>query len=345
MGLARFFGPDSSRFKLDLSTMGEPPEPPVYHVAGLIREGTSTVLAGDSGTAKSTLAQALGIATVQGGRWLGQDVAQGPVLYLHGEEPLSATADNLRALGLRSTDTDLHYWRGPLVLSAPEARTAVQEEMTKTGAVLVVFDSATMLSGVDPSDNRAAAGFMAWAGSLDATKLVVHHEGKAGTDDRGGRRSAARAKKAVLGAMQWTAQCDLLISLELDNPAHVRTEDDGAVIDEWRIRAQLPKERRFGAANAVRHITKWTRSREDALLAMEVRSESAAPSTRPNKPPTKLRIIDALQGGPLHRSELAVTVGLSGAGGTFKSAVADLLRDGEATTLDDGRVRLLEVPR
>lgn len=284
MGLAGFFGPQHQRFLLNTSLMDLAPQPPVYHVHGLIRRGTSTVLAADSGTGKSTIAQALAIATAQGGRWLGLDVAQGPVLYLHGEEPLDVTADNLRALGLRSTDSDLRYWRGPIVLSQPEARRAVEEEIAEFGIVLAIFDSAVMLSGGDPNSNLDAASFMGWVGTLDTTTLTVHHEGKGGSDGSGGGRSAARAKKAVLGAMQWTAQCDLLISLELDKPYHVRTESEGEVMHEWRVRAQLPKERRFGAASGMRRITKWSRSRGDVLMEMEIRTTEtiSSDSSEPN---------------------------------------------------------------
>lgn len=343
MGLAHYFGPEHDRFKLDVSTMAQPAQRPAYYVDGLIREGTSTVLAGDSGLAKSTLAQALAIAGVQGGRWLGMRVVRGPVLYLHGEDPLDATADTLRALGLGADDEDLHYWRGPLVLSNREARRAVEAEIEEIAAKLVVIDSATMLSGVDPLDNAGAAGFMGWVASLNATTLTLHHEAKGGASEDGQPRSAARAKRAVLGAMQWTAQCDLLISLEPDRPLHTRSESaDGEVIDEWRVRAQLPKQRRFGAGGRPLRIVKWSRSRADVLIEMEMRCEADVSPAGPARPHTRERLLEALRDGPKTRAELADACGLKRTSGGFKASVRNLREQGLVGELDDGHLTLMK---
>lgn len=63
-----------------------PVQPRLWHVAGIIPGRTVTLLSGDGGVGKSTLALQLAVATVADTPWLGQDARGGRVLYLSAED-------------------------------------------------------------------------------------------------------------------------------------------------------------------------------------------------------------------------------------------------------------------
>lgn len=65
---------------------GRPVPPRAWHVPDMIPGRTVTLLSGDGGTGKSTLALQLGVATVAEVPWIGQDARAGRVLYLSAED-------------------------------------------------------------------------------------------------------------------------------------------------------------------------------------------------------------------------------------------------------------------
>jgi RecA-family ATPase len=68
------------------SLEGLPIPPRVWHVAGLVPARTVTMLGGDGGVGKSTLALQLAICTAAEQAWLGSAVRPGRVLYLSAED-------------------------------------------------------------------------------------------------------------------------------------------------------------------------------------------------------------------------------------------------------------------
>lgn len=60
-----------------------------WHVSSYIPRKTVTILAGDGGTGKSTLAMQLAACTVLGREWLGMPVPLGPVVYVAAEDDLN----------------------------------------------------------------------------------------------------------------------------------------------------------------------------------------------------------------------------------------------------------------
>jgi len=331
------------RWRLDLALLEQPPAPPDYLVDGLAERGSVILLTGDAGTAKSFIAADLSIAVAQGRPWLGRDVKQGRALYVGAENSLRLTVRRLRALGLRGTDKALCYLcRPPIILCDPEHRRALRDEVERHRPDLMVLDSAMSLSGIDPNDNAAVAEWMGWVRQLaedhDLVVIVLHHESKSHVSTN---RSTGAAAKAALGAMSWRGQADLHIAVELPQNPRERATVDGDVVDRWRVRFRLPKEREFTDSEGDEDVVVESVKRDGVLLAMEVRSEVRQGY---RKPRARARIVEALRAGPLSRSQLAAAVELSEGGGGFKSGVAELLRDGQATTLDDGRVALAGVP-
>lgn len=59
-----------------------------WHVENYIPRKTVTILSGDGGTGKSTLAMQLAVCTVLGRPWLGMPVEKGPVIYVAAEDDL-----------------------------------------------------------------------------------------------------------------------------------------------------------------------------------------------------------------------------------------------------------------
>lgn len=59
-----------------------------WHVESYIPRKTVTILSGDGGTGKSTLAMQLAVCTVLGRPWLGMPVEKGPVIYVAAEDDL-----------------------------------------------------------------------------------------------------------------------------------------------------------------------------------------------------------------------------------------------------------------
>src|SRR5690606_31010764 len=65
---------------------GSEPPPRRWLVPELMPRGNVTLLYGDGGLGKSTLALQLAVSTALGGHWLGRPVVQGEVLYLSAED-------------------------------------------------------------------------------------------------------------------------------------------------------------------------------------------------------------------------------------------------------------------
>lgn len=328
--------PNLVRYLLDPEEMDTEPTPPVYHVVGLIEEGAVVMLAGDSGTAKSSFAQALAVATVKGDEWLGRRVKQGRVVYIHAEEGPRGATRNLRALGWRSCETALRYWcRVPIRLNTDEGRKWLYAEVESHKADLLVLDSATIVGGIDTNDNAAIAELMGWLGLLaldhNCVVVVTHHETKTLV---GTNRSQAAAANAMLGGGQFRAQCDVQISLELTpDPRGQETTVEGAVRDTWRVRLQLPKERQFGDNDGPLFVIKWTQKDEaGALLKMGVRLDGAAPRGNATLGLADRFLAAIQEGGPLERQ---VCVSLND--GKDNGTVVRALKDSRLARLDDGR--------
>src|SRR5262249_49932382 len=80
-------------------------------IEDLIPRGAITLLTGDSGVGKSTLALALAGAVAHGERFLGRAAVQAHTLYADAENPLSVVKERLERLGIAPADT-LRVWGG-----------------------------------------------------------------------------------------------------------------------------------------------------------------------------------------------------------------------------------------
>lgn len=102
--------PDAPARDLPMFTGASLADAPVlpreWHVDGLIPRHTVTTLNGDGGTGKSLLGLQLAASTALGRNWLGQEVAQGPALFLTAEDDRAELHRRL-AFVARSMSVDL----------------------------------------------------------------------------------------------------------------------------------------------------------------------------------------------------------------------------------------------
>ena len=152
-------------------------------IDNLIPEAAVTLLCGESGTGKSTLALALAGDVAHGKPFLGRSTIQRPVLYVDRENPLSVVRERLHRLGIVETAalTVWGLWNDP----APDGpRAASIIRFAAAHRPLIIFDS---LIGFHPGSEQDASetrrhmqAYIALA-AAGAGVIVLHHTGKADT--------------------------------------------------------------------------------------------------------------------------------------------------------------------
>lgn len=183
-----------------LRILGKEPRVPSegYLVWPFLARNQVNVLLADQGSGKSYLGLAIAQA-VSGGlrgvlptpfRLLGH----GPVIYYDAETDLNSQQERQHrlalALGLAELP-DVHYRHIKPPLSNYAA--VIRRDVAQLGAVLVIFDSLTFLSGGNLNDSEVAVPTMNAIGECGATttKLCLAHHGKAGRE--------AGARPSVIG--------------------------------------------------------------------------------------------------------------------------------------------------
>jgi hypothetical protein len=141
----------------------EPPGPRRYRVKGLVPAAYVTLLYGDGGVAKSSLALALAVAVSGGSRnWLGRDVENAPVLYVDFELDLEEQSRRVhqvcRGQGLDSPPDDLLYMSA-LGYPFGNAFAAALEACEEHGVGLLILDSLGPALHGDAEAARDVIGF------------------------------------------------------------------------------------------------------------------------------------------------------------------------------------------
>jgi len=154
-----------------------------WAVEELIPESAVTLLTGDSGVGKSTLALALAAAVARGDRFLGRETCQRKVLYVDRENPLAGVKERLHRMGIGPTE-ELKVWGGWVDSPPPGPGAPSILEFSGEHKPLIVFDSLIAFhegSEQDASETRRFLDQFRRLANLGATVLVVHHTGKADT--------------------------------------------------------------------------------------------------------------------------------------------------------------------
>lgn len=144
-----------------------------YLLDPILPKGAVVALTGDSASGKSTLATA----------WARD--AEGPVLFLDRENPLSVIADRLDRLGFPDSPR-LRFWGGWCDQEAPLPDAPAVIEWVKTCGAnpLIVVDSLAAFHGGDENSAGEMRTFLNRArlvANTGATVVIIHHNGKSET--------------------------------------------------------------------------------------------------------------------------------------------------------------------
>jgi AAA domain len=269
-----------ARLPLDLDPEADP-EPPDYLVAGRIERKTVTVLAGDTGAAKSFTAEALAVATVEGSQsWLGRELTprHRRAVVIDEENPERIVRARLRALGLtRDGASRLRYFhRLGARLGKGDWIEWLRAELRRLPADLLVVDTGTAAVAADLIDNTDVAGFYRdhlrpLADEADLAALLLLHERKPPTQGPRGARTMA-----TLGARSWIGQADAQLMLSRRGEAIESAQGDGTIELETRFTLEVGKLRDGGAERREIVRVASTLDPRRTLLRAEVTAEEEA---------------------------------------------------------------------
>jgi len=243
--------PWALRQPLELDPDAEP-EPPDYLVDARLERGTVTVLAGDTGAAKSFTAQSLTVATVEGAdTWLGRDLRarHRRAIVVDEENPERLVRARLRALGLRREGASrLRYFhRLGARLGEGDWLQWLAAELAREAADLLVIDTGTAAVAADLDDNTEVAAFYRdglrpLAAQSQVAVMLLLHERKPSTQGGRGPRTMA-----TLGARSWIGQADAQLMLARRGESNEARQDDGTTTLETRFTLEVGKLRDGGA--------------------------------------------------------------------------------------------------
>jgi RecA-family ATPase len=153
-----------------------------------------TMLAGDGGIGKSTIALQLGTATAIGALWFGLEVLKGPVLYVSCEDDLPEIHFRLQQIRTQEPDVELSGLHIislaglPTLLAIPDTKgelkptplwDRLEEALEQTGARLLILDAAADLYGGNENDRGQVRTFVQMLRGLairrDCAVLLLAH--------------------------------------------------------------------------------------------------------------------------------------------------------------------------
>jgi hypothetical protein len=169
-------------FSLDcLPSVWDINAPIEWLIEDFLVHGAMTLITGDSGVGKSTLSLALAGAVAQGQRFLGYATKQKRVLYVDGENPVSAVRERLERLRIPRLD-NLDIWGGWVRQCPPQGPEfpGVLEWARKYKG-LIVYDSLIQFhpgSEQDSSETRKYLKLYRDLVNEGCAVVLLHHTGK-----------------------------------------------------------------------------------------------------------------------------------------------------------------------
>jgi len=172
---------------------------PPWVAAGAITEVTGKAKA----SGKTTWIMHMVAACLDGGEFLGQQMAETPVVYLTEERPATLREALSRAGLLERDDLHVMYWHDTLGVAWPDVVAQAAAKCQQIGARLLVVDTLSQFAKLKGDDESAAGAALAALGPLQAAAaqglgvLESRHERKGGGEvGESGRGSSAFAGAA-----------------------------------------------------------------------------------------------------------------------------------------------------
>ena len=170
---------DIERRVVEAPILARDPEPQRnWIVQDVIPDETLTLMSGEGGIGKTTLAEQLAVAMRTDGYWLGVKVAQGPVLFVTSEDDRKDVNLNLRAI-LKAEHKSLAHCPDLHILPLADRDACLAVPSTKLGAIaatplwhalvrvverrkprIVIFDALADLFGGEENSRRHVRGFI-----------------------------------------------------------------------------------------------------------------------------------------------------------------------------------------
>jgi RecA-family ATPase len=170
---------DLERRIVEAPLLARDPEPErKWIVEDIIPDENLTLMTGEGGIGKTTLAEQLAVAMRTDGDWLGMKVAQGPVLFVTSEDDRKDVNLNLRAI-LKAERKSLAHCPDLHILPLADRDACLAAASSKLGVIaatplwhalvrlverrrprLVIFDALADLFGGEENSRRHARGFI-----------------------------------------------------------------------------------------------------------------------------------------------------------------------------------------
>lgn len=300
-----------------------PAPDPTYVVSGVFETETVNVLSGDTGAAKSILAQTLTAAALTGQKWLGRDVLTDRVLYVDEENPRIVPMARLRALGVENCHRDrLRYAnRAGIELGTEKWDAWLRAEIETHRPGLVIVDTAMAATAADVNENDSVVALYKAlrpiASDLGVAIILLHHERKQQVGQTRDR------SQAMLGARQWAGQADRQLTVRVNGHLEVTDRPDGGADKRREFVLEGGKDRMGESGHPELIVVSSVTGSTGALKSMTVASEGAIEPERNRKDQVADEIVEALRESerPMHTAALAEAVAEDAEGSTFKSAL------------------------
>ncbi len=197
---------------INLADLLYSPAPKItWLVQDMLMVGGFSILAARPKAGKSTFARSLAVAVARGNKtFLGRNLTQGTVLYLALEDSAPMLGQELKKLGLKSTDPFLPVLDRPMFEYPLEVlATTVAEQKPILVVIDKMMDFLPFFEGNDyNSTNKAVTPLVDIARDYDTHVLCVHHQRKGARDEDMG--------DALLGSTALYGVVDHLLAYNVD---------------------------------------------------------------------------------------------------------------------------------
>jgi hypothetical protein len=191
-------------------------EPIEFLVDGLVARKTITQWAGTDGTAKTFLAQRMGVEVATGKRFLGRQCRQSAVIYLDYENANFAVRERLESMigEDEALPPNFRVWGTWLVQQPPQIGSDLLLQLAKQVRPLLIIDPFRYSHDADENDSAQMMVVMRHLrtyAAAGAAVVILHHPAKA--EGSTGRGSTAIRGAADISVMQELSEETGLITL------------------------------------------------------------------------------------------------------------------------------------